>query len=384
MTEYKNAFDLDGRLKRSRHVSERKVEAVKSLLEQHNRGNRVASAQLQELLTTTDAIFNLAHLANLNFIPNYDEAPRTWSEIAGVRTVDDFRPVTLYSINRSWTDGNGASNVLSDHGAAPIVPEGTAYPFAYIAGEVQSGAGVSKKGLKTDWTLESRINDGLGAIQDLPSQLLQVSLDTEEEEVWGAITTQLTSASDLDGGTTPEGVVVLPNSQLTRDALIQAQYEVSQRLINGRNIKVTGGFNLVVPIGRAPYANFILNQTFGQFNTNPAAGTVNRVYQVNGTDPLAGITVVESEWVTGAAWLLIPKKGSTRRPVVERLTLRGYETPQLFVDNHVGSSLGGNSGSPFEGDFDADVITLKLRQFGGGIVWDGGQAIVRSSGSGTV
>ena len=180
MADYKNPFDLDGRLKLNRHVSEKKVEAVQSLLEAHLRGDRIKSAVLQDLLTTSDSIFNLAHLANLNFVPNYDEAPRNWNQIAGVRSVDDFRPVTLFSINRSWTDGNGESNVLSAHGAAPVIPEGTAYPYAYIAGELQSGAGVSKKGLKTDWTLESRINDGLRAIEDLPSQLLDVSLDTEE------------------------------------------------------------------------------------------------------------------------------------------------------------------------------------------------------------
>jgi hypothetical protein len=386
MTDYQNAFDLDGRLKRNIHVNERKVAAVKSLLEQSNRGNRIASAQLQELLTTTDAIFNLAHLANLNFVPNYDEAPRTWTQVAGTRTVDDFRPVTLYSINRSWTDGNGASNVLSDHGAAPVIPEGTAYPYAYIAGEVQAGAGVSKKGLKTDWTLESRINDGLGAIRDLPSQLLQVSLDTEEEEVWGAITTQLTAASDLDGGVTYEGWTVPANGSLTRDALIQAIFEISQRTINGRQIQVTGGYNLVVPLGRGVYANFILNQGLGALtrDTNAAAGTASaqRIYSIGGGDPLAGISVVESEWVTGTAWMLIPKVGATKRPVIERLSLRGYETPQLFVENHVGSAVGGGNISPFEGDFDADVITLKLRQFGGGIVWDGGEAIVRSTGAG--
>lgn len=385
MTEYKNPFTLDGRLQKVAHVTEEKVEAVKELLEAHLSGDRVRGAVLHELLTTSDAIFNLAYLANLNFVPNYDEAPRNWTEIAGTRPVPDFRPATLYSINRSWTDGNGDSNVLSAHGAAPVIPEGTAYPFAYIAGEVQQGAGVTKKGLKTDWTLESRINDGLGAIENLPAQLLEVSLDTEEEEVWGALTTQLTSASDLDGGTTPEGWTVPANGSLTRDALIQGMYEVSQRTINGRNIVVTG-WNLIVPIGRSPYVNFILNQSFGGLvkDTNAAAGTASlqRLYQINGNDPLAGINVIESEWVTGTAWMLVPKKGSTRRPVLERLTLRGYETPQLLVDNHVGTGVSGTNFGPFEGNFDADVITLKLRQFGGGIVWDGGVAILRSTGAG--
>lgn len=383
LEKYEDKFTLDGRLARVRHVSEKKVEAVKHLLEAHLSGDRIKSAILHEALTTSDAIFNLAYLANLNFVPNFEAADRNWQSIAGTRQVPDLKPVTLYSLNRSWTDGNGNSNVLSEHGAAPRIPEGTAYPYAYIAGEVQEGAGASKKGLKTDWTLESRINDGLGAIENLPDQLLEVSLDTEEEEVWGALITQLTAASDLDGGVTYEGVTVPANAPLTRDSLIQAQAELGAREINGRKIKVTGGFNLIVPIGRGQYANYVLNTTFGSFNTNPAAGTANRVFAVNGPDPLAGIDVIESEWVDGTEWILIPKKGATRRPVLERLVLRGYETPQLFVDNHVGSAVGGGAISPFEGDFDADVITLKLRQFGGGILWDQGLAVVRSSGAGS-
>ena len=57
--------------------------------------------------------------------------------------------------------------------------------------------------------------------------------------------------------------------------------------------------------------------------------------------------------------------------------------PQLFVDNHVGTAVGGGAISPFEGSFDADVITLKLRQFGGGVLWDAGIGIVYSNGTGS-
>jgi hypothetical protein len=377
-----NSFTLDGRLKPGPEVTPRKVAAVKELLDAHLGGNRVASAQLQEVLTTSDAIFNLAYLTNLNFVPQYDAIDRSATmAVAGSRVVPDFRPATLYSLNRSWTDGNGGSQVLGSHGEAPVIPEGTAYPYAYISGEVSQGAGVLKRGLQTDWTLESRINDGLAALDNLPQDLLQVAADTEVADVWGALATQ-TTQSAIVGGTNPDGTVVTPNPVLSRAALIWAQYEVSQRQISGRYIQNTGGWTLVVPIGRTAYANWILFQSLGQINTNPAAGTAEYVYGYNGPDPLAGIEVLESEWLTGNAWMLIPKVGGTRRPVVERLSLRGFETPTLAVDNHTGNYISGSAATPFEGNFSADVITLKLRQFGGGVVWDNGLAIAKSSGAG--
>jgi hypothetical protein len=379
---YKDEFTLDGRIKPGLGVSRRKVEAVRDLYEAYQHGSLIAGAKLQEALTSSDAIFNLAHLANLNFIPNFDEADRSWAGIAGRRTVNDLKPVTLYSLAESWTDGNGGSQVLSDHGAAPVIPEGTPYPYAYISGEVAQGRGVVKRGFKTDWTLESRINDGLGALDRLPGEMLDVSLDTESADVWGALVAGGKGANaQLDGGTVPTGGTVTANSPLTRDALIRAQIELGNRTINGRKIQVNGGYNLIVPLGQSIYANFIINQTLA--TAQPSTTAPIYVYQVNGYDPLSSITVVESEWVTGTEWFLVPKVGATRRPVLERLDLRQYPTPQLFVENHVGIFVGGGAVSPFEGSFDADVITLKLRQFGGGVLWDGGEAVVYSEGDGT-
>lgn len=375
----KNKFTLDGRVRPDFMVTEKKVRAVRDLLAQSRAGSPIARATLQEALTTSDAVFNLAHLANLEFLPNYDEADRAWTGIAGTRTVNDFRPVTLYTLNASWTDGNGGTQVLGAHGEAPIIPEGTAYPYAYRAGETVAGSGVVKRGFKTDWTLESRINDGLGALDSLPSDMLDVSLDTESADVWGALTTSgKSTTSQLAGGTVPTGATVTANAAFSRDAVIRAKIELSNRTVNGRKIQANGGFNLIVPVGQALYVNFVLSQTLA--TAQPSTSAPLYVYDVNGYNPLSDVSVIESEWVTGTEWFLIPKPGSTRRPIIDHLKLRGYEAPQLFVDNHTGVFVGSASVSPFEGSFAADTITLKLRQFGGGVVWDGGAGIVYSKG----
>lgn len=390
---YKDNFTLDGRLRESGNgvprgvVTKRKVEAVRDLVEKHNRGSYLATATLLEALTTSDAIFNLAYVASLNFVPNFDAADRTWTQIAGTRTVPDLKPVTLYSLNRSWNDGNGPTQVLNSHGAAPVIPEGTPYPYAYLSGDVTQGTSVTKKGFKTDWTLEARINDGLGALDGLPEAMNQVALDTEEDEVWSALVNGKTSASNFVSTTIPDplggaNIVVPANSPLNRNAILAAIQQVSQRTINGRLIQVRGNaFNLIVPVGTGIFAEYILSSVL----TGTLSGSAPLVgqYDVTRPNPLAGITVIESSYVTGTQWYLVPKKGSTVRPVLEHLDLRGYSTPQLFVDNHVGTFVGGGTVSPFEGSFDADVITLKLRQFGGGVLWDGGAAIVYSNGSGS-
>lgn len=383
---YKDKFTLDGRLKVVPGVSKQKVAAVKALLERHNRGDKIATATLQEALTTSDAIFNLAYLANVNFLPDYDEAERNWNAIAGTRTAPDLRPITLYSMQNKWTNGDDTadSNVLGPNGEAPVVPEGSAYPYAYMSqAPTHQQARVVKRGFKTDWTLEARINDGLGLLDALPQEMLEVALDTEEADVWGALITQTPASSALAGGVIPDGsTTVAPNAPFSREAVIRAMIELSNREVNGRKQRFTGRWNLIVPVGQALFVNFVLNQTL-QGIEQGGAGTSTYIYQVNGGyNPLAGINVIESEWVTGNAWYLMPVPGSTRRPVLERLNLRGYEAPQLFVENLAGTFIGGGAVSPFEGSFDADVITLKLRHFGGGVLWDNGAAVLKSNGSG--
>ena len=374
---YKDNFTLDGRLRPGLGVTPKKVAAVKELFEARNSGDFMADAKLKEALTTSDAIFNFAHFANINFLPNYDDAPRVWRDIAGVRETPDLKPVTLYSLNRSWSNGDGESSVLGggNPNVAPVIPEGTPYPYAYISGENAQGAGMLKRGFKTDWTLESRINDGVGALDTLPDEMLSVALDTEEEDVFGALLRD-GKAHPLAGGALPDGVSVPVNAGLSRRSIFRAIIELEERKINGRNLRVRGGYNVIVPVGVKRFIEWELGLTEAQVKDG------NLVLNVNGANPVGDVTVIESESLTGLEWFLLPKTGATRRPVLERLELRGYRTPQLFVDNHVGTYVGGASVSPFEGSFDADVITLKLRMFGGGVVWDDGIAIVYSNGTG--
>ena len=99
MTEYKDKFTLDGRLKPTLGVTAKKVEAADRLLGAALRGDKIADGQFREALTTSDLQFNVAHLVTTQFLPQFDEADRSnWNTIAGVREVPDFSPVRLQSI----------------------------------------------------------------------------------------------------------------------------------------------------------------------------------------------------------------------------------------------------------------------------------------------
>lgn len=375
MAEYKDEFTLDGRVKPGPGVTKAKVAATRDLAEKAMRGDRIAAGTLVEAVTTSDAAFNLAHLVNVNFLPQYDEAERTWTQIANTRSVSDFRPAVLYGMAAQWGDG-----VLGDgepRHIAPVIPEGNPYPEATLSGEESQSGGIEKRGFRTSFTFEAFINDAIGWLRALPGEMLQVALDTEEYEVYTALINSLDTTNDLVGGTTPEGVVVPANAPLTRDSLIQALIELGTRTVNGRKVTFNGGFNLLVPVGQRIYVDYIINTLRLDTVTE-----TDRTFAVGNYNPLSGITVIETEYLSGAQWVVLPAKGSTRRPMLERLTLVGHEAPELRVQNLTGSYIGGGAVSPFEGSFDADEAAFRMRQFGKGLNWSK-NLLVHSNGSGS-
>lgn len=374
MTDYKDLFTLDGRVKPVAGVTKKKVEFVQGLVEQALRGSRSAAGTLVEAVTSSDGAYNLAHLVNVNFLPQYDAAPRTWTEIAGVRQVSDFRPAVLYGMQGEWQDGVLGAGTPAH--IAPVVPEGTAYPESTLAGEEYQGGGIQKRGFKTSFTFEAFISDPLGWLSALPGEMLQVALDTEEYEVYTALTGSVGAGQQLAAGTNPDGTAINANSVLTREALIQAVTQLSSRTVNGRVVRYSGGFNLIVPVGQRLNADFIIN-SLGLASLVDGDLT----FSVNGYNPLSNITVIETEYVTGTQWFLLPKKGTTRRPVLERLQLIGHENPELRVQNLTGSYIGGSSVPPLEGSFDADEASYRLRLLGRGINWSP-DAVIWSLGTG--
>jgi hypothetical protein len=370
--EYKDPFTLDGRIRPGLGVTKAKVHAAQDLLEKALQGDIMADATFRESVTTSDAMFNAAYLTSLALIPQFDEAPRVLvGALAGNRTVPDFRPVTLYSIFGDLT-GPG----IGAHGEALTVPEGAPYPHVTVSGVESMYANLAKKGLKFSFTWEARINDTIGFFANLPSDLLEVAVATEESEVLDALINGTGAGSALAGGTLPDGTVVPADAPLTPAAIWQGIRELSNREVNGRKVGRASGYNVLVPVGLKDFIDYTLRLTI--ISIQDGAVT----YGVGDSSALAGVTVLESDRLTGNEWYMLPKPGTTRRPVLELARLRGYETPELRVDNAVGSYVGGGAVSPFEGSFDNDTIDYRFRYVAGGILWDD-TYVLHSDGTGT-
>jgi len=373
---YNNPYTLDGLYKFHPGVSKAKIRATKALIESAMQGDHIALGKVQEAMTTSDMPFNFAQLTNLAFYEQFDAAERTWNQIAGDRVSPTLDKVRLYSLKLDWDEGtlgDGDPEFVS-----PNISEGSAYPYAYVSGEEGQGAGIKKAGFKTDFTFEAFHSDPLGFIQALPGLMLDAALNREEYDVYSALTGGVGASQQLQAATIAEtGETVVANAPLSRESLIAAIQQLKNREFNGRKIQISGRIRVVVPIGRGDYVKFITNSLIP---VTVDDGPIR--YNVSGYSPLAELDVVESEYVTGSNWYLIPAPGTVRRPVLEHLTWSVQRAPELRVSNVTGNYVGGGVVDPFEGSFENDSITFRIRQYGGAILWTP-NAVLWSTGAGS-
>ena len=357
-------LSMDGRLTVHPFVTEAKIDKMSSLIDKATSGGRLAKAELAESLSTSDAAFSLAHLINIRNLPEYDKAPREWTKIAQPFEVDNFKDATFYSLRANFANlEHGKGN--KGYQVSPVVAEGDTYQYAYGYEEESLKAAILKRGFKFGVTLEDIINDVTGKIRQIPRDMLDIALDTDEFLVFDRLQTGVTSASQLQGGTLPNGNIVKANAKFSADALRQALSERAQRKVNGNYVVSPTSNYLVVAPGRRDFIEWEMNQSL--IRVDQTNGSVTHVYQASETDPFRQITgIIESEFISDPdAWYVVPAAGSTRRPSLLKLNLAGRTAPEVLVNNFTGQVIaGGNGSSPFDlCHFDNDTTDLKLRQF---------------------
>lgn len=369
MAEYKDQFTLDGRLKPvGKVVTRRKVEAADKLLQKALRGDKIASGQLAEAWSTTDLPFNVAHLINAVTLPQFEAAERSWSQVAGVRVAPDFSPVRLQSLYSQVT-----GSAVHENGGLVTIPEHAPYPHITVSGQEAMYSKLSKVGARFSWSWESQINDVQDFFGQIPTELVELALDTEEREVYEALVNGTTN--DLATQTLPDGTVVPPNAALSPEAIWAALIQLQNVEVNGRKVGRASGYNVVVPAGTKDFIEYALNRQVIAIQD----GLI--TYGPGDMSALANISIVETSFLTGTNWIVLPKPGAIRRPVLELLRLRGHEVPELRVQANAGNYLGGGVVSPFEGDFEADEIAMRVRYVAGGVLWSSDFS-VKSDGSG--
>lgn len=368
--EYTDQYTLDGRITPDPRVSSVKVEAAANLLRDALHGDRIAAGKLAEVHTTSDLPFAMAHLITTELIPQFDEAERTWDQIADTRTVRDFSPVKLQSLITN-VDGAG----VHANGGLPVVPEGALYPYVTISGQESFYSKLQKMGTKFGKTWESGVNDIEGFYEQIPGELLALALDTEEREVYEALNSATTA---IAGGTLPDGTVVTINPTLTPSAIWQAIRELENKTVNGRKVgRSRTGYNVVVETGMKDFIDWKLSQQILSIQQGTGNGTI--LLDAGDRTALNGVTVIESPFVAAGDWFVLPKKGGVRRPVLELLRLRGYEAPELRANGNTGVYVGSSAVVPFnQGSWDNDTIDYRIRYVCGGTLWSN-TYVVRSN-----
>lgn len=376
MAEYKDQFTLDGRIKPANHlVTRAKVTEADKLLAAAFRGDKIAAGKLAEVHTTSDLKFNLAHLITSVALPQFDESERTWSQVATTRTVPDFGPVRLMSLFGQLT-GAGVAQGPTDGtltGGLPVVPEAAPYPYVTITGQEAFYSKLQKLGAKFGFTWESNVNDIVGFFEQIPGELVQLALDTEEREVYEALINGTTA--ELASQTLPDETVTDPNAAISPEAIWAAIIQLQNVEVNGRKVGRASGYNVVIPAGTRDFIEWKMSQRIiaiqdGSITYGPGDQSI-----------FNNVSFVESSYVTGTNWYVLPKPGGIRRPVLELLRLRGYEAPELRIHGDTGSYVGGSAVSPFEGNFDTDTIDYRIRYVAGGVLWSSAYS-VHSDGSG--
>jgi hypothetical protein len=350
-------------------VSERKVMALTEMVKFAKMGGYAgqrARTDLAETLSTSDAPFSYAHLVNLRNLPLYQEETPDYDAITTIEDVPDFNPATFSALRSNWA---GLEHGKDNDGEriAPKVAELDTYQYAFGYTQESTDIAVEKRGFKVGWSLERGVNDPFGLITRFPADMLRVGRKTDEYVVIRALLNGVTGASELDGGDVDfiSGETVPADSPATPAALRVAIRQIGQRTDSqGNRFPIPARFRLVVAQGAAESIQWSLGLARGLYSIDDGSIT----YRAASTpaDPLGRIAgVIESEFVTGNAWYLVPEDGTTDRPALIRVRLTGYTSPEVYVSNFNGAPvLGGASSNPFQAySFDNDSIDLKFRQF---------------------
>lgn len=384
----------DGKLTVNPRVTEASFKCMTEMVAAGRRGGtdgQFARLKLAETLSTSDAPFSFAHLVNLRNLPLYEEQTPDFDPIVQTETVPDFQPATFYTLTPNFA-GLEYGKDNDGQRIAPRVAELDTYQYAFGYTQEDATLAVEKRGFKVGWSLERAVNDTFNLLSRFPADMLRVGQKTDEYVVIRALTSGVTAASQLQAGDTDfiTGTAVPANSALTPAALRVAIRQIGDRTVTGADgqpvrVPIPARFRLVVGLGRSDSINWALGVARGLFSIDDGAIQYRPGNATLAGDPLNRISgIIESEFVNGDAWYLVPENGTTVRPALIRVELAGYTSPEVYVSNFNGAPLaGGASANPFTAfSFDNDSIDLKFRQFTNAAIFSEDQ-IVWSEGDNT-
>jgi hypothetical protein len=349
---------------RSRNTSPQHLQRVAeaaALMGRVFKGDRRATLQVQELMSTSDFPKLFGDVLDRELMAQYEQITPVWQGFATRAQVNDFRP-------KHWLD------LLGGRAELDPVSEGAEYKARGLT-DNEYQLTVGKYGARLPLTWEMMINDDLGAFQTAPQRLAQAARDTEDKlatRLYAGATGPVSAFFTASGGT-------VDNKALTIDTLSAALTTVATRRDSDNRPIMINAYVLVVPPALEVYAHNIVNATLIRLRNDASSSSQARDIEV--TNWLAGkVTIVSNPWLpiidtsgsganAGKTWYLFPAP-STPRPALVMGFLRGYETPDLRVKADTGMRVGGGNVPAEEGSFDNDDIQYRIRHVTGGTTLD--------------
>ena len=366
-------------------------------LEKAIKGSRIEQGKFKEAITSDQLAPYFWGAAQPVFEDEYADLTlqQIYPSISTVELLNDFRPTALFSLEADTevlpNDNGGIDRV---QGTLPAVPELSPYPtFGWKA----DGKWIdipNKGGARIQFSFEAFINDQWSIIEQFPKAAAELATRTEDVAVLSLLfrnggfnTDNINDANRTVLRAYNDPVVVsnpvVKNSPLNHDALVAAIQQVAMDKRgrgNNRTVTVPNGFVLLVPPALEQVAKLVVNTPVMEVTQG------NRKYIVNNTLN-ASVEIVSSEWVstlgTDTSWVILPKGGRTSaKRTLLKTGLRGYEAPELRVNNSTGKYLAGGEVPWTEGSFNNDDAEARVRLITGGALvnYDG---IVGSTGLGS-
>lgn len=338
------------------------------------RKGKKPSYYLQEVMSTSDFPNLMGGTLERVLLGGFAAWPSVFENFFGKRTVGDFREHNGYYI-----DGG--------EGELEQVDENAPYPETSLS-EREVGIRVYKYGKVMPFSWEMVVNDDLNAFTTIPLRFGRAAARTRSKFATRIYADANGPHADLfDANNT-----VTSNPALSIAALGTAMAQMATATDSDGEPIMINLAHLVVPPALEMTASNILNAT--ELWLNEAGGTSNQQMHVANwmrnrvrlhVDPyLPSIITSTTTTIRGnTSWFLFADPG-TAEPAVEFATLRGHETPEVFLKAPNAMRVGGGLLGPMEGDFEYDNIRYKVRDvFGFRRGTEGSRTVIGSNGTGS-
>lgn len=346
------------------------------MLTEVSNGMRFETAmhRLRETHSTSDFPLLMGDTLDRTLLGRYKAVPKIWPQLARRKNARDFRIAKDFFLD-------GANGEL------PLVKELAPYPETSLT-EGKYEFQVYKRGKRLPLSMETLINDDLGAFTDIAQIFGEAAARTEDRIVTRLYAGNLTFFSNGNGNliNVANGAAI-NNPALTTNALADA-FRVTAQAVDAQGEPIIiDGFTLVVGPALEGVANNIMNTQ--QYRTKELGGSTNTELEVGNWVKGRIKAVVVDHYIpimdptfAATGWYLFadPTAG---RSAIRAGYLAGHEGPEILMKSPNAIMLGGGLVDALSGDFDNDSIDYKVRHFFGASLMDAKLAYF-SKGTGNV